>query len=430
MEGGSRGRVPRGLGTAPNNEKLITILSIDGGGVRGLIPATILAFLESQLQELDGKQARIADYFDLIAGTSTGGLITAMLTAPNQNHRPLFAAEDIKAFYFRECPKIFSEDSQATKHATGRYRFPWVDEAKWKSTGIWKKIIGTTYVSIKVFMAWLFTAVFQPKYDGKYLHNKIKESLGQIRLADTLTAVLIPSFDIKLLNPIFFSTHQGRRDASKNVLLSDAVISSSAAPYYFPPYCFEACSRRYNLVDGGVAANNPTLLAIREATKMHGEQDPNSSIDYSRYLVLSLGTGAAKQDGYEVQESNWGLFDWFASKGTARLLDIFFTAMDDMVQIYLSFIFQSHHFRSNYLRIQDENLKADEASTDDSSMKYLTSLEKIGNDLLDKPVLITNFETGLLEPMPGGRSNKHALIEFAQILSIERRRRRNLAEIY
>ncbi|XP_043708653.1 patatin-like protein 2 [Telopea speciosissima] len=429
MEGGDRGRVPRRIGTNPNNEKLVTILSIDGGGVRGIIPATILAFLESRLQELDGEQARIADYFDLIAGTSTGGLITALLTTPNQNHRPLCAAKDIKAFYFKECPKIFSEEARPTKHAIGGLRFPWVDEAKWKSTGIWKKIIGTTYVSIKLFMAWLFTAVFQPKYDGKYLHNMIKETLGQTRLGDTLTAVLIPSFDIKFLNPIFFSTSQGRRDVSKNVLLSDAVISSSAAPYYLPPYCFEAFSRKYNLVDGGVAANNPTLLAIREATKMNGEQDPSSSIDYRGYLVLSLGTGAAKRDGYEVQEGNWGLFDWFTSKGTAPLLDIFFTAMDDMVQIYLSFIFQGHHCRSNYLRIQDETLKTDEASTDDSSLKCLMKLEKFANDLLDKPVLITNSETGLLEPMPGGRINKHALIEFAQRLSIERRRR-NRAAVY
>ncbi|XP_042517686.1 patatin-like protein 2 [Macadamia integrifolia] len=427
MEGGARGRVPRQIGTATNNQKLVTILSIDGGGVRGIIPATILAFLESRLQELDGEQARIADYFDLIAGTSTGGIITAMLTTPNQNHRPLFTARDIKGFYYKECPKIFSEEARPTKHATGGFKFPWIDEAKWKSTGIWNKIIGATYVSIKVFMAWLLTAVFQPKYDGKYLHNIIKQMLGQTRLGDTLTSVFIPSFDIKLLNPIFFSTSQGKRDVSKNVLLSDAVISSSAAPYYFPPYCFEASSRKYNLVDGGVAANNPTLLAIREATKMNGDQDLSFSIDYSGYLVLSLGTGAGKRDGHEVQGSSWGLLDWFTNKGTAPLLDIFFTAMDDMVQIYLSFIFQGHHCRSNYLRIQDENLTIDEASTDDSSLKCLMRLEKIANELLDKPVLITNSETGLLEPLPGGRTNKYALIEFAQRLSMERRRRNKTA---
>ncbi|CAO2146598.1 unnamed protein product [Urochloa humidicola] len=83
----------------PSRGKLITILSIDGGGIRGLIPATIIAFLEAKLQELDGPDARIADYFDVIAGTSTGALLTSMLAVPGENNRPLFAAKDLNTFY-------------------------------------------------------------------------------------------------------------------------------------------------------------------------------------------------------------------------------------------------------------------------------------------------------------------------------------------
>jgi patatin-like phospholipase/acyl hydrolase len=62
------------------------------------------------VQKLDGEEARIADYFDVIAGTSTGGLVTAMLTSPNEENRPLFAAKDIKDFYLKQGPKIFPQN--------------------------------------------------------------------------------------------------------------------------------------------------------------------------------------------------------------------------------------------------------------------------------------------------------------------------------
>jgi patatin-like phospholipase/acyl hydrolase len=87
----------------------LTILSIDGGGVRGLIPATILTELEGRLQRLDGAERRLVDYFDLIAGTSTGGLITAMLTTPSTEDRtrPLLTAKEITNFYKKYAAKIF-----------------------------------------------------------------------------------------------------------------------------------------------------------------------------------------------------------------------------------------------------------------------------------------------------------------------------------
>ena len=91
----------------PAYGSIVTVLSIDGGGVRGIIPGTILAFLEAKLQELDGPDARVADYFDVVAGTSTGGLVTAMLTAHDKEGRPLFADKDINDFYLRHSPKIF-----------------------------------------------------------------------------------------------------------------------------------------------------------------------------------------------------------------------------------------------------------------------------------------------------------------------------------
>jgi hypothetical protein len=103
-------------------KKKVTVLTIDGGGIRGLIPGTILAFLEDQLRKLDGEDVRLSDYFDYIAGTSTGGLITAMLATPGKNSRPtlrwlrrertaapLFAAKEINPLYLEHGPHILAQ---------------------------------------------------------------------------------------------------------------------------------------------------------------------------------------------------------------------------------------------------------------------------------------------------------------------------------
>ncbi|GMN34265.1 hypothetical protein TIFTF001_044888 [Ficus carica] len=213
---------------SPTYGNVITVLSIDGGGIRGIIPATILSFLESELQKLDGEDARIADYFDVIAGTSTGGLVTAMLAAPDENDRPLFAAKDIKDFYLQHCPKIFPQDS-----------FPLAG-----ATEIIKSLTG-------------------PKYDGKYLHKLLRERLGDLKLHQTLTNVIIPTFDIKRLQPIIFSSYEVKRNPSLDALLSDICIGTSAAPTYLPAHCFHTENpngevvREFHAIDGGVAANNP-----------------------------------------------------------------------------------------------------------------------------------------------------------------------------
>ncbi|KAJ1416032.1 Patatin-like phospholipase domain [Sesbania bispinosa] len=173
---------------------LVTILSIDGGGIRGFIPATILAFLETQLQELDGESARLADYFDVIAGTSTGGL------------------------------------------------GPVGDRKVVKSLG-------------------------GPEYDGKYLHEVVRDKLGEIRLHETLTDTVIPTFDIKKLHPTIFSSYEIKKSPCLDARLSDICISTSAAPTYLPAYSLKNQDsngnvHEFNLTDGCVCANKPVCLFI------------------------------------------------------------------------------------------------------------------------------------------------------------------------
>ncbi|XVE70031.1 hypothetical protein DITRI_Ditri10aG0038900 [Diplodiscus trichospermus] len=377
---------------APTYGNLITVLSIDGGGIRGLIPGTILAFLESQLQKLDGEEARLADYFDVISGTSTGGIVTAMLTTPNpkDENRPLFAAKDINDFYLQHCPKIFPQDSS-----------PFAPAAK-----VVKSLTG-------------------PKYDGEYLHNIVREKLGETRLHQALTNVVIPTFDIKQLQPKIFSTYEVKKDPCKNALLSDICIGTSAAPTYLPAHQFETTDstgnvKEFHLIDGGVAANNPTLVAMSEVTKeiSRGNSDffPIKPNDYARFQVLSLGTGTQKcEEKYPAQmAAKWGLLGWLTCEHSTPLMDVFMQAGSDMVDFHLATVFQSLQSARSYLRIQDDTLSGTIASVDIATNENLENLVKVGEELLKKPVSRVNLENGKFESVNEG-TNEEALIRCLYI---------------
>ncbi|XP_057975382.1 patatin-like protein 2 [Malania oleifera] len=383
----------------PTYGNLITILSIDGGGVRGIIPATILAFLESQLQELDGEDARLADYFDVVAGTSTGGLITAMLSAPaGDTDRPLFSAKDIMPFYLNHCPKIFPQKRGILR-------------------GSIRKVI---------------KSIAGPKYDGKYLRRLVREKLGETRLHETLTHVVIPSFDIKYLQPTIFSTYEAKKTPSLDARLADICIGTSAAPTYLPAFHFKNCdtdgnARTFNLIDGGVAANNPALVAMSQVTKQVFDENPYffpiKPMDYGRFLVISIGTGCPKiQQKYDAKmAAKWGTLGWLLHGGSTPLVDVFTQASADMVDFHISVLFQALHSENNYLRIQEDTLTGRDASVDVATTESLKKLVKIGERLLKKPMSRVNLETGLSEPVENGGTNEEALKRFAKLLSEERR---------
>ncbi|XP_022741794.1 patatin-like protein 3 [Durio zibethinus] len=373
--------------------KMVTVLSIDGGGIRGIIPGTLLAFLESKLQELDGPNARITDYFDIVAGTSTGGLVATMLTAPSKENRrqPMYEAKDINKFYLEHSPKIFPQDSNNPSTAG-------------------------------------------PKYDGIYLRSLINQLLGDITIKQTLTDVVIPTFDIKLLQPVIFSTNDAKVNAWKNARLADACIGTSAAPTLLPAYYFETKDSNekihtFNLIDGAVAANNPTLIAIShvwmEIMKKNADFIDIEPMDSKRMLVLSLGTGTAHMDApkYDaVTANNWSMSDWIFRNGNTPLLDSCWHASSDMVDFHVSALFQCSRCNENYLRIQDDTLTGDASTADVATEENLQKLVEIGNKLLKKRAskLKLNFETGQLKEAEGGHTNEEALAKFAMKLHEQR----------
>ncbi|CAN6448214.1 unnamed protein product [Victoria cruziana] len=319
-----------------------------------------------------------------------------MLTAPDADNRPLYAAKDIVPFYLDNCPKIFPQSSG-----------PW--------NVVEKSVAGLT----------------GPKYDGKYLHELLQEKLRDTQLHQTLTNVVIPTFDVKLLQPIIFSSYKLKRDPTKDALLSDICIGTSAAPTFLPAHYFETKgekTREYNLIDGGVCANNPTLVAVTEVSAEMVQQNPDfftvKPTDYGRFLVISLGTGSAKHEHrYDAESAaKWGVAGWLLNGGSNPLIDIFSQSSADMVDFHLSVVFQASLSEKNYLRIQHNSLTGDEASVDVSTKKNLANLVKAGEEVLNQPVSRVNLETGSFEPAGEG-TNKEALVRFAKKLSDERKRR-------
>ncbi|KAF5204982.1 Patatin-like protein, partial [Thalictrum thalictroides] len=277
-------------------------------------------------------------------------------------------------------------------------------------------------------------AVAGPKYNGKYLRSKLKEELGETRLNQTLTNILIPSFDIRLLQPTLFTTHEARVNELKNPLLSDICISTSAAPTYLPAHYFETKdsngkTRFFDLIDGGVAANNPTNMALSHITREIRMKNPDfypvRAMDCSKYLVLSIGTGNPKQEEKfnAAAAAKWGVLGWLYNNGSTPLIDSFMQAGSDVVDINTSILFESLNSDRNYLRIQEDTLTGDTASVDISTPENMKNLVRIGYELLKKPVSTVNIETGAHEEIKGEGTNEEAIARFAKKLCNERRHR-------
>jgi len=222
------------------------VLSIDGGGLRGIIPAMVIAELEKR----SGKPA--AQMFDLIAGTSTGGLLAAALSIGKP-------ADDIVRMYKDNASRIFP------------YSF-------WRRWG---------------------NLFFDEKYPADGLETVLAEVFDGLKMSDAKTALLIPAFDIERQDSFFFKSH-GEQDW----YLRDVCRATSAAPTYFEPAIIKpvAGGDSRALIDGGVVFNNPAMCAYAEAKALWPDEE---------ITLLSLGTGECvspvwRESVKRGSAANWG----------------------------------------------------------------------------------------------------------------------------
>lgn len=219
---------PRSAGSIPQRRvqqawpkgRRFRILSLDGGGIRGTFPATVLAELERRYG--DGHGA--AEYFDLIVGTSTGGILAIGLGAG-------LSAEELRKLYVERGNEIFPE----RKHSLG---------GRLKS--IWQRA----------------RHLFVYLYDRKALEDVLVGKLGDKLFGESRSRLCIPAFDGKHSEVFVYKTpHHTDYKVDRYEKMVTVGLATSAAPTYFQPLRHGG----YQLVDGGVWANNPVMIAVVEA---------------------------------------------------------------------------------------------------------------------------------------------------------------------
>jgi len=315
------------------------ILSIDGGGIRGIIPGQILLHTEKLLQEVSGdSDRRIADHFDLIAGTSTGGILSCAYLIPDEDGRPKYKAPDVVNIYFERGQEIFTN--------TLMHRI--------KSLG----------------------GVLDEKYPADGLEKALSDYFGDTKLNELLKPTLITAYDIRRRRAKFFTQHDAHQPAS-NFYVRDITRATASAPGYFQVANIRSMDKKYYpLIDGGVFANNPAMCAYAEVRKTSKRE--NNTVGAAEMAMLSLGTGYARNSFKHKDAQHWGLAEWMVP-----LVDIMMSGVSETVDYELLQLFDTTGHPEQYVRINGE-LKNQDASMDNVAPENFKALEKFGNTLFKK----------------------------------------------
>jgi uncharacterized protein len=299
----------------------VKILCIDGGGIRGLIPALVLAEIERRTGR------RTAEMVDFVAGTSTGGILACALTRRGADGRPLFTAEELAAIYVEEGPRIFRRSLLKRIFSVEG----WIDE----------------------------------RYEDDGLDAALERYLGDALLSDALTDVLVTAYDIHDRFAFFFRSQRARNDPAYDFPLVQVARATSAAPSYFEPapVTDRSGARTYPLIDGGVYAVNPSMCAYADVVAA-GSADRLE-------LMLSLGTGAHTRAYTFEETSGWGQLGW-----ARPALDMVFDGVADTIEFEALTL-----MGDRYVRLQTElDLASDDL--DDASQSNLADLRTEADRLI------------------------------------------------
>lgn len=285
------------------------VLALDGGGIKGTFTAAVLAALEQRTGH------RIIDHFDLIAGTSTGGILAIGLSLG-------FSAEDLLNFYLQRGPQLFP------------------------STGLTSKLA--------MIARWLIA----PKHSQAVLKRELESILGTSKFGDAQTRLVIPTYDaISGRIYVMKTRHDARFSDDIDALAVDVALATAAAPTYFSSAIFPV-HRGASYVDGGVWANCPALVAVTEALGFLGRK--GQELD-----VLSIGTTSTPFNIAKLGRA--GIFQW--NKG---LLDVALTAQVEASVAQAELLVERRLLRINAVTA------AGQFSLDDAKQSTLVALAALG----------------------------------------------------
>ncbi|MEZ4963728.1 MAG: patatin-like phospholipase family protein [Saprospiraceae bacterium] len=335
------------------NKPKIKILTMDGGGIRGILPCAILAEIERRLNK------PIAHAFDLCSGTSTGGIIACGLNIPHPEKKgePKFSASEFGQLYEKDGAKIFK-----------------------KRGGFFSGL----------------TSLFEESFGHSGLEELLQFYFGDSQLNETISEVLVTSYDIEQRKPFYFLSRLAKQGSDgENFRLRDIARSTSAAPTYFEPNQLPWLAERYlALVDGGVFANNPSMLAYTEAMELlrqkdkapvappvavetgHGEFESFtgevSVVEQSEYFMLSLGTGRVTRPYPYNKAKSWGQAQWIRP-----IIDILMQGVSESVDYQMRYVLPPDASGTpQYIRINPE-IPAENAEMSDVSDKNISGLQEV-----------------------------------------------------
>lgn len=330
------------------------ILSIDGGGIRGIIPGMLLVALEEKIKrESKNPDAAIVDYFDFFAGTSTGGILTCLLLCPSDEHptRPKFSAKAALDLYLEHGNEIF----KMSFFKRLRAKFGLAGE----------------------------------RYNSAIFEGVLAKYFGETKLSQLIKPCIISAYNIELRKTHFFRQQNAiSRGSTRDFYLKDVCRATSAAPTYFSVAEIHSLANvRYPLLDGGVFATNPALSGLIEVTKAFNQTRIND------IYLLSLGTGRSRRS-YD--------YDHFKKSSAMAivpaLIDIMMSGVAETSDFFLEQLFHSAGKDNNYIRIEPGSLESIKEGLDAASPSNIEKLVALGDRTVsENETLLNNVAKFLIE---------------------------------